>query len=402
MEPDLTGLENVRAEVLGLRSEIVRLRRDFHRHPEPGFEERRTAAKVAEWLEDCGGYRIRTGVAKTGVVADIAGPGSSRPLVVLRADMDALRLQEENEDLDYRSAIPGLMHACGHDAHTAILLGVARIISRHRESLAGAVRLLFQPAEESPGGAEPMIAEGVLADPKPAAIFALHVWSPLPVGYVALREGAIMASTAELRIRVRGQGGHGACPHQTVDPIVAASHFIVALQSIVSRNVDPLDSAVLSIGKIQGGSVMNAIADEVVLEGTQRSFLPETRALLIRRLREIACGVDQTFGTRTEVTLIDRYPAVVNDPQMTRLTSEVAEELLGPGRVQTDLRLMGGEDMAFYQNEIPGCFFFIGAGNAEKGIDRPHHNPGFNIDEDVLPIGVEILLRLAERFVGPL
>lgn len=211
-----------------------------------------------------------------------------------------------------------------------------------------------------------------------------------------------MASTAELRIRVRGKGGHGACPHQTVDPIVAASHFIVALQSIVSRNVDPLDSAVLSIGKIQGGSVMNAIADEVVLEGTQRSYLPETHELLIRRLREIARGVDQTFGTRTEVTLIDRYPAVVNDPQMTRLTSEVAEELLGPGRVQTDLRLMGGEDMAFYQNEIPGCFFFIGAGNAEKGIDRPHHNPGFNIDEDVLPIGVEILLRLAERFVGQL
>ncbi|MCK4305617.1 MAG: amidohydrolase [Candidatus Eisenbacteria sp.] len=399
MNPGLSGFEGVRAEVRDLAGEMVRLRRDFHRHPEPGFEEVGTAAKVAEWLEGCGGYQIRTGVAKTGVVADLIGRDPSGPLVALRADMDALRIQEQNEGIDYASENPGVMHACGHDAHTAILLGVARVLADNRDALKGGVRLIFQPAEEGPGGAEPMIREGVLRDPKPVAIFGLHVWSLLPVGDLALGEGPIMAYTDELQIRIRGKGGHGAMPQETIDPIVAASHLIVELQSVVSRSVDPLDSAVLSIGKIRGGSIMNAIADEVILEGTQRSFLPETQALLKRRLDDLGRGLDKTFGTQTEVTVIERYPATVNDPEMTRLASSVAEELLGPGHVQTGLRLMGGEDMSFYLREVPGCFFFIGAGNAAKGISSPHHNPGFNLDEDSFVLGAELLLRLVERFV---
>jgi amidohydrolase len=402
MGTDHPWMASIRPAVAELQSELVRLRRDFHRHPEPGFEELRTSAKVAEYLADCGGYHLRTEVAQTGVVADIAGPNGPDPLVLLRADMDALRIQEENPDLEYRSQRKGVMHACGHDVHMAILLGVARVLARHHRSMKGGVRLLFQPAEEGPGGAEPMIDAGVLENPRPVAAFALHVWSLLPLGRVAVREGPIMAFTDELVVRVVGRAGHGACPHEAVDPILAAAHFVVAAQSIVSRNVDPLDSAVVTFGKVRGGSVMNAIADQVTLDGTQRAYLPETRALLTRRLREIARGVDEACGTRTEVTVLERYPALVNDAGMSRHAREVAEEVLGGGQVEMGMRLMGGEDMAFFLREIPGCFFFLGGGNPQKGCDRPHHHPGFAIDEDAMPVGVEILLRLVERFVGTL
>lgn len=399
MHPENAALERVRPAVMACREEVVALRRDLHQHPEPGYEEQRTAAKVADWLADCEGFRVRTGIAQTGVVADI---GEREPCILLRADMDALRVQEENEHLAYRSQRPGIMHACGHDAHTAILLGVARVLSQHRTSLGGSVRLVFQPAEEGPGGAEPMIVQGVLDDPTPAAAFGLHVWSPLPVGHMAVSEGAIMASTDELRITIVGRGGHGAVPQETIDPICASAQFIVGLQSIVSRNIDPLDTAVLSIGKITGGSVMNAIAAEVVLEGTLRAYKPETRELLRRRLRELGAGIDQSFGTRTNVEVIERYPATVNDPEMTGIASEIAADLFGSENVHSDLRLMGAEDMSFYLKRLPGCFLFLGAGNTAKGIDRPHHNPGFNIDEDALPLGMELFLRLVERFCGAL
>ncbi len=388
---------NVRDSVARLAAEVIALRRDFHRHPEPGFEETRTAAKVAEWLSGCPGFRVRTGVAQTGVVADLPAPDPAAPTVLLRADMDALRVEEANEDLPYRSETPGIMHACGHDAHTAILLGAARVLSEQRDALTSGVRLVFQPAEEGPGGAEPMIAEGVLRDPKPDAAFGLHVWSKLPVGQAAVTPGPIMAFTDELQLRIRGRGGHGAVPQETVDPIHATSQLIVMLQSLVSRSIDPLASSVLSFGKIRGGSVMNAIADEVNLEGTLRNFLPETRTLMLRRLREVAEGIDRSLGTTTEVTVIERYPALVNDPGMTRLAAEVAEGCLGVGRVHAGMRLMGGEDMAYYLQEVPGCFVFLGAGNPEKGCDRPHHHPEFNIDEDVLPLGIELLVRLVER-----
>ncbi len=398
MKIDLGAVSRVRDEVRDLAPELVRLRREFHRDPEPGFEEVRTAGRIVEWLEACGGFRVRSGVAKTGVVADLGRSDGPGPHLLLRADMDALRVQEENPDRDYASVNPGVMHACGHDAHTAILLGVARVLSRHADRLPGSVRLIFQPAEEGPGGAAPMIAEGVLTNPRPDAAFGLHVWSPLPVGYAELRAGPVMADTSELRMVVKGRGGHGACPHETIDPIVAAAHLVVALQTLVSRNVDPLDSAVLSVGKIRGGSIMNAIADEVVLDGTMRTYLPGTRALLMRRLQELARGVDQTFGTRSVIEVIERYPPMVNDPEMTRWATGVLEDLLGPGRVGGDLRLMGGEDMAFYLQEVPGCFLFLGAGNPEEGIDKPHHNPGFDIDERVLPLGSELLLRLVEGY----
>ncbi len=402
MKPDLRPLERVRAGVKALAPELVAMRRDLHQHPEPGLEEVRTAAKVAEWLAACPGVRVRTGVAGTGVVADIGATGGPGPHVLLRADMDALRVQEENPHLEFRSVNPGVMHACGHDAHTAMLIGVARVLAARGAAMTtGSVRLVFQPAEEGPGGAAPMIAGGVLENPRPDVAFALHVWSTIPLGHAALQPGPIMADTSELRITVRGKGGHGASPHETIDPIAAAAHFVVGLQSIVSRNVNPLDSAVLSIGKISGGSIMNAIADEVVMDGTMRSYLPATRALLIRRLGELSEGLDRAFGTRTAVEIAARYPPLVNEPSATQRALGVLAGLLGAGNIRGDLRVMGGEDMAFFLQQIPGCFIFLGAGNPERGIDHPHHNPRFDIDEDVLPLGVELMLRLVEAS-GPL
>ena len=209
-----------------------------------------------------------------------------------------------------------------------------------------------------------------------------------------------MASTDEFQVTVKGKGGHGAVPHETIDSIVAASHFVVALQSVVSRNLNPLDSGVLTIGKVRGGSIMNAIADQVVMNGTQRSYLPETRALLSRRLRELGTGIDAAFGTRTLVEVFERYPATVNDPEITRVVSGLAQDLIGSGCLETEMRLMGAEDMSFYLQEIPGCFLFLGAGNSSKGFDRPHHNPRFDIDEDALPIGVEMFVRFVDHFVG--
>lgn len=241
-----------------------------------------------------------------------------------------------------------------------------------------------------------MIAEGVLENPVPDAIYAFHVWSSLPTGYVNISPGPVMASTDELRFTITGKGGHGAVPQETVDPIVTAAHFVVALQTLVSRNVNPIDSAVLSIGKIRGGAIMNAIADEVVMDGTLRTYLPETRELLHRRLNELGEGIDRTFGTSTNVEIFTRYPAVINDPERAEVALKLARDICGDEAVQSDLRLMGGEDMAFYFQKVPGCFIFLGVGNSGKGCDYPHHNPKFNIDEDGMLYGMELLLRLVE------
>jgi len=401
-DPDVSGLGRVRPEVSALAGDLVRLRRDFHRHPERGFEEVRTAGRVVEELRGMGGWRVRANVAKTGVIADLETGSADGPSIALRADMDALRAQEENAHLDFRSANAGVMHACGHDGHMAILLGVARLLARRRERIGGGVRLLFQPAEEGPGGAEPMIAAGALEDPRPEAVFGLHLWSRLPTGYAAVAPGPVMAFTDEVYFRIHGKGGHGASPHEGIDAILASAHLILALQSIVSRNVDPLQSVVITIGKIQGGTVMNAIAEDVLLDGTQRAFTPQVRDLCTRRVREVAAGIDAALGTRTHVEYVSRYPALVNDAGMARVVHEQAAAVLGAGRIVTDFRIMGGEDMSFYLGAVPGCFFFLGAGNREKKADSPHHSPHFDFDEDAMTLGVEIFVRIAERFFGRL
>ncbi len=398
MKPNLDGLANVRPEIMAIKDDMIAQRRQFHQNPEPGFGEVQTAAAIVQWLEDCGRFNVRTQVAGTGVVADLPGSDETMPWIALRADMDALQIQEENTELDYCSRNPGLMHACGHDAHVAILLGVARILTSHHTELPFGVRLIFQPAEEGPGGAEPMLEEGVLENPRPGMIIGLHVWSSLPVGYINISPGPVMASTDELKFHIKGSGGHGAVPQETVDSIVAAAHFISAIQTIVSRNIDPVDSGVVSIGKIVGGEIMNAIADEVHLDGTLRTYLPETRDLIIRRLNEVGEGIDRTFGTKTKVEVIRRYPAVINDPVVAGAALQTARELFGASCVSSDLRLMGGEDFAFFLNQIPGTFCFLGAGNSEKSCDLPHHHPKFNIDEDAILLGTELLIRLIETY----
>lgn len=373
--------------------EVVRLRRDLHQNPEPGFEEFRTAALVATRLQELG-LTVRTGVARTGVVGVLEGavPG---PTLLLRADMDALPVQEET-GLPYASQRPGYMHACGHDGHVAILLGVATVLAGRRETLPGRVKFVFQPAEEGPGGAEPMIAEGVLEDPRVDAAVGLHLWASMPVGAAGLRPGPIMAATDTFRIRVLGHGGHAAAPMDAVDPVLAAAYLVVAAQAIVSRSVDPAEAAVVSICRIHGGTAGNIIPEEVELQGTIRSFHPAVREVLRRRMEEICRSVPAAFGATAQLEYDPGYPALVNDPALTALVGSVCREVL-PSVIEEST--MGGEDFAYFAQAVPGCFFFLGARNPAKGCDLPHHHPRFDLDEDSLALGVEILVRVAERFL---
>lgn len=382
-----------------LEAELVATRRDLHRHPELGFEETRTAGVVAGRLGDLG-IEARTGVAGTGVVGVVSSepsPGEPRRTVLLRADMDALPIQEEN-DHEYRSTVPGRMHACGHDGHTAILLGVARLLVE--DPPPGNVVLVFQPAEEKPGGARPMIEAGVLADPPVDAAIGLHLWSNLPVGTVGTNPGPLMAGASEFRLTIKGRGGHAALPDQAVDAVVVASHVVVALQTLVSRETSPLDSAVVTVGSIHGGTTFNVIAERAVLEGTVRAFEDDRREALRDRIAALAQGVAGAMGAEATLEWTPHYPATVNDPAMAALVAREAAVVVGEENVFTDIRTMGAEDMSYFLRAVPGCFFFVGAANAARGITAPHHNPRFDIDEAALPIGAEILARAARAFLA--
>lgn len=378
-----------------MTEEVIRLRRDLHRHPELGFEEVRTAGIVADYLGALG-LEVRTGVARTGVVAVIEGsePG---PTLLLRADMDALPVHEAT-GVEYASTIKGKMHACGHDGHTAILLGAARVLSGMRDRIKGAVKLVFQPAEEGPGGAEPMIAEGVLEDPRVDAAVGLHLWSDFPVGRVGVQPGPFMAAADTFDVVVRGRGGHAAAPHQTVDSVLVASHLVVALQSVVSRTVDPLESVVVTVTRMHGGEAYNVIPDEVRLGGTIRSFLPELRTEVRDRVKALVEGVAAGFGASAEFHYSEGYPPVINDAAMAELVTSCCHDLLGVEAHVVDSRTLGGEDMAYFLNAVPGCYFFLGARDEEKGCDFPHHHPRFNVSEEAFPLGVELFVRVVERF----
>lgn len=384
----------VSGPVAALERELVATRRDLHRHPELGFEERRTGGLVAERLSALG-IDVRTGIAGTGVVGVIRGAGSRT--VLLRADMDALPIQEES-DHDYRSTVPGRMHACGHDGHTAILLGVARLLQS--DPPPGTVVLAFQPAEEKPGGAKPMIEAGVLLDPPVDAALGLHLWTNLPVGTVGLNPGPMMAGAAEFRLTITGRGGHGALPHQAVDAVVVASHVVVALQTLVARETNPLDAAVVTVGSIHAGTTFNVIAEQAVLEGTVRAFDDAVRETLRDRIAALAQGIAGALGAGAKLEWTPHYPATINDPRVAALVAREAEAVCGPANVFRDIRTMGAEDMAYFLRAVPGCFFFVGAANPERGITAPHHNPRFDIDEAALPIGAEILSRAARAFLA--
>ena len=366
---------------------LVALRRDLHRHPELGFEETRTSDVVAERLR-ASGLTPRRGVGRTGVTADLGDEGA--PRVMIRADMDALPLTEET-GAPYASATPGRMHACGHDGHVAIGLAVARRL-RERSEGGAAFRSLFQPAEEGAGGARAMVEEGALDGI--AATVGLHLWNPLPVGKIGVVAGPLMAAVDEFEIVVRGPGGHGAAPHETFDPVLASARLVDALQTIVAREISPLDSAVVTVAAIHGGSAFNIIPKEVRLTGTARSFSREAHRALPEKIERVARGIALASGVSIDVEYRRINDATVNDASVTALVLEAAEELLGPGSV-VETRTMGGEDMSVYLQKVPGCFFFVGSGL--PGAYRPHHSPVFDFDERALAVGTLMLEAVARK-----
>jgi amidohydrolase len=375
------------ADVVALQERMVALRRDLHAHPEIAHQEHATAERVVAYLEG-GGLDVRTGVGGTGVVATAAGEGPRT--VLLRVDLDALPVQERS-DAPYASRVPGVMHACGHDGHAAMGATAARVLAGR--ALPGTVRVLFQPAEEGAGGAAAVLNDGVLEGVDVAV--GLHLWNEMPVGRIGVKAGPLMAAVDKIRIVVRGRGGHGAMPQRSADPVVAAAHVVTALQTIVSRGVSPLDSAVVTIGSIHGGEAFNVIPGEVTLEGTVRTFDAGLRRTVAERLRAVATGVAGGLDCRAEVEIEPGNPAVVNDPRIAEVARAVAGRVVGEANVAEPRRTMGGEDMSLYLERVPGCYVFIGSANAERGLTEPHHSPSFDFDEDALSIGCAFLVEAA-------
>jgi amidohydrolase len=395
--------ETLRIEADTLKEQLVSVRRDLHAHPELGFQEVRTAGIVAQRLGELG-YEVQTGVGKTGVVALMEGvaPHNGKPSQVLltRFDMDALPITELT-DLPYRSTNEGKMHACGHDAHTSIGLAVAQLMAAHRADWSGVLKLVFQPAEETLGGARAMIADGVLESPRPTRALSGHVDSMKPVGTVYMTSGPMMAAADAFTVIVRGRGAHGAAPQEGADPIVAACQLVSALQTIVSRNVSPLDQAVLTVGYIRGGTAFNIIPDVVELGGTLRSYREEVTLLLRERVKSITENVARALGVEATASFIEPYlPAVVNDPAMSEIVRDVAREVVGTENVFSDYRMMGSEDAAYYLRAVPGAFVWIGAGNVAQGISEPHHSPRFRIDEDALPVAAAVITGSAIKMLN--
>lgn len=387
----------LRPAVRALQPELVTWRRHIHKYPELGFQEKQTAAYISQRLKSWG-IPHQTGIAHTGIVATIEGeqPG---PVLALRADMDALPIHEANE-VEYRSAIPNVMHACGHDGHTAIAMGTAKLLQQHRQHLKGTVKVIFQPAEEGPGGAKPMLEAGVLKNPDVEAILGLHLWNNRPLGTIGVKSGPSMAFADRFQIQVIGRGGHAALPQQTVDAIVVGSHIVNALQTIVSRNVDPMLPAVVTVGRFRAGDTFNVIAPRAEIWGTVRSFQPEVRDLISKRMEEIVAGICQAYGATYEFRFERGYPAVQNDPAMVALVEQAARQVFGSEARIIPEMTMGGEDVSFFLNEVPGCYFFLGSANPAKGLDYPHHHPRFDFDEAALGIGVELFLRCIENYTG--
>ena len=370
-----------------LQEKMVERRRYLHQHPELSFQEHDTPRWVTERLGELG-VSVTEGVGGNGVVGRIKGahPG---PRVAFRADMDALPIQDEKE-VPYRSKVPKVMHACGHDGHTTMLLGLAEILQSNLDEVSGEVVLLFQHAEEqTPGGAISMIEDGCLDGVE--AIFGIHLWTPLSIGQVGVCSGPAMAATDRFEVEVVGRGGHGGFPHQTVDALVVGAKAILDLQLLVSRYVDPLESAVVSVGKFSAGSSFNVIAERATFEGTVRTLSEEVRSLVEQKMEQIVKGVCEGTGASYNLEYQRGYPPLVNHAAETDVVRRAIE---GSDRCAlVEMKpIMGGEDFAYYLQEVPGCFFFVGAGNEDKAAVYPHHHPKFDIDEDALSIGVEALL----------
>jgi amidohydrolase len=376
--------------------DLVQLRRELHRHPELSFQEHRTASLLADRLATLG-YRVKTGIGKTGIVAEI---GNGGPVVALRADMDALPIQEQS-DRDYRSTVKGVMHACGHDAHMAMLMGAARLLAdaAGSNSLRGSVRLLYQPSEEAAddenkSGATRMIEDQAMQGV--AAVFGLHIGAHLESGKAFVRPGPYMAGTDTFIATIHGKSSHAARPQEGIDAIVLAAHVVLACQNAVARHISPLQPAVLTIGKINGGVAENVIADAVTLKGTMRYYDEDVRRTLHRELRA-ALAVADALGGKHSLDLREGYPPVINDERVTDIARQVALNTLGPDAIAPYEPMMGAEDFAFLAREAPGCFIWLGAA---LNPPREHHHPNFDIDESVLPRGAALLAGCALAFLN--
>ena len=379
--------------------ETVDIRRHLHAHPELSYKEFQTSAFVQDKLKGLGiPFEIK---ATTGVIGLIKGKNPDKRVIALRADMDALPIKEENS-VPYKSQNDGIMHACGHDAHTSILLGASKILQELKSEWEGTVKLIFQPGEErNPGGASLLIKEGVLKDPKPQAIFGLHVHPELETGKFSFRSGPSMASADEIYITVSGKGGHAAAPHRTIDPILVASHIVVALQQVISRNKNPFSPSVLTISSFQGGYTTNVIPSEVKLMGTFRAMDETWRSQAHQLIHQICNGIAHGMGAEINVLIDVGYPVVNNDAELYPLARERAEELIGKENIQeTEIR-MGSEDFGYYTREIPGCFYRIGVMNVAKGITSGVHTPTFNIDESAIEKGMGMMAWLGVSIYDP-
>jgi amidohydrolase len=401
------GIEGLKADVTAREERLIALRRAFHQRPELSYEEHETAAEIASALR-AAGWEVREGVGGTGVVGLLRGTAKRRGngenagrTLLARADIDALPVQEES-DHPWRSRRDGVMHACGHDGHIAIALSLAELLATRRAAFHGTVKLTFQPAEERIGGALAMLADGVMHDPEVDATLGLHLWTPVEVGQVSVAAGPVFSSADELILRVRGRGGHGAMPHLAVDPVVVAAQIVVALQTLVAREVSPFHPAVVTFGSIHGGGAFNVIADEVELHGTLRAYDPADRELLRRRVGEVARGVAEALRAEAEYEIRGGCPACVNDPAMVELVRAAAAATVGEERVPGgDQRQAASDDMAYFLEAAPGCYFFVGAGDPARGIVAPHHSPRFDIAEASLAIGLETLARATLEYLRP-
>jgi amidohydrolase len=388
-------MSDFRQKAEGIFDDLVRYRRDFHRHPELGFQETRTAGIVAESLSSMG-LEVQAGIGKTGVIGLLEGVRDG-PTVLLRFDMDALPVKEENE-VDYASQTTGLMHACGHDGHMAVGLGVASVLAGYQNQMSGRVKFLFQPAEEGLGGALAVMADGALENPKPDVAMALHLWNNIPFGQIRVTSGPVMAASSIFTLTVKGKGGHGAAPHKSIDPILAAAHIVAALQSIVSRNVDPLQSVVVTVGQISAGTTFNVIPEEAELKGTVRSYNNDLHRLAYRRILEMAQNMAAAFRCTASMETVAIVPAVVNADEPAETVRQAATSVVGEDNVIAG-QTMEAEDMGFILEEIPGCYFFIGSANDEIGLNFPHHHPRFDFDERALIYGVATMAQATAYYV---
>src|SRR5262245_46173784 len=381
----------------GLRAKLVEQRRDFHQHPELSNREERTSRVVAEKLRALGLDEVKTSVGKYGVVALLKGklPGGPNSVVAVRADVDALPIQE-TINVPYKSLNDGVKHACGHDVHMTVQLGVAELLSKMRDQIRGSVKFIFQPAEEGapPGeraGAKFMIEEGALENPRPSAIFGLHVMPNIQVGQVGYNSGPAMASSDRFSITIRGKKVHGAYPHDGIDTVVVAAECVTALQTIRSRRINTQEPLVITLGSIHGGNRFNIIADEVKLEGTMRTLSEEVRAKAIEMMKQTLAGVTSVYGASYEMEFGTNNPVTYNDPTLVEATLPVMRKIIGEGNVTSPKPQMGAEDFSRYQKVIPGFFYFLGVGNRGKGVTAMIHTPEFDIDEESLVVGVKLM-----------